>query len=260
MRLVALLLILVNFLVFSWIQWGQPGPQPIPAEIHPDKISLLRGSGGSALAPAVTSASLNSIAASTAVPATASQPAAPMRSSPFLTKQPLAASAASLDKAAAKPAPQTKLACLEWGPIAAKRVDDAQARLIKLRLGNRLAYTDTAPYSGPYWVYFPPLASKLAADDKLAELQGLGLKDIAIVRTGAWQNAISMGLYSKEAIANARVADAQKKGVAAKIEARGKASRVFTLNNLTADEHNSLIKMQADFGGPTFKKISCTAP
>ena len=244
MRLLALLLLLTNFLVFAWIQWGQSGTQPIPAEIHRDKISLIPSAGLAPTAPAP-------IAAQSVAPALA-QPAAASAS-----VQPTVPSAGStVAQTAPKPQAQTQ-SCMEWGPIAAKRASDAQARLLKLKLGDRLSYTDTASRGGPYWVYFPPLPTKLAADDKLTELQGLGIKDIAVVRTGPWQNAISMGLYSKAAIADARVENAAKKGVAAKIEARGPASRVYTLRNLSADEHDALIKLQTDFGGPPFKKTAC---
>lgn len=254
MKLLALLLLLTNFLVFAWIEWGQSGQQPIPAEIHPDKISLVEQAAPQpAMASPAESKSGNAVASSsTAKPAGGSVPP------PANARAP--GNAAASDGNAQKSA-QSNAVCLEWGPIAAKRADDAQAHLLKLKLGNRLSYTDdTTTRSGPYWVYFPPLPSKPAADDKLAELQGLGLKDIAVVRTGPWKNAISMGLYSKEPIADARVADAAKKGVTAKIEARGPASRIYTLSNLSPDEHDTLIKLQADFGGPAFKKTVCRIP
>ncbi len=172
------------------------------------------------------------------------------------TGQPVAAPG----NASPKNVAPTNLLCLEWGPIAAKRADAALARLNKFQFGARLAQLDAPPGSGPYWVYFPPLPSRAAANDKLAQLQGLGIQDIAVVTTGQWQNAISLGLYSKLAIANARVASALKKGVATKIEARGKSSRLFILRNLTADEHDALVKMQANFGGPAFKKTACAPP
>lgn len=252
MKLLAILLLLSNFLVFAWIEWGQSGQQPTPAEINRNKISLVQQAG---LAQPTMSLSAVSKSAITVAPPSAAKPAGAPASATAPANP--AASAGGAQKTSAL----SSSLCLEWGPITAKRADDAQAHLLKLKLGNRLSYTDdTATRSGPYWVYFPPLPSKLAADDKLAELQGLGLKDIAVVRTGPWKNAISMGLYSKEPIADARVADAAKKGVTAKIEARGPASRIYTLSNLSLDEHDTLLKLQADFGGPAFKKTACRIP
>ncbi|MHB0992619.1 MAG: hypothetical protein ACYC3O_11105 [Burkholderiales bacterium] len=251
MKLLALFLLLINFLVFFWIEWGQTGGQPMPAEIHPEKISLIpqAGEGHSAAAPKpVTASAVSSAITPPDKPVTpAANPSVPAKN-------------AVLNAAQKNPAP-SNVSCLNWGPIPAKRADDAQAHLLKFKLGNRLSYTDDATTrSGPYWVYFPPLPTKLAADAKLSELQGLGLKDIAVVRTGPWKNAISMGLYSREPIADARVADAAKKGVTAKIDARGAANRTYTLSNLTPDEHSALLTMQENFGGPAFKKTTCPAP
>ncbi|HET9113542.1 MAG TPA: hypothetical protein VFN66_06700 [Burkholderiales bacterium] len=248
MKLFALLLLLANFLVFFWIEWGQTGAQPLPAEIHPETISLIPQAGGgqSAAVP-------KPIAASSSI-APPAKPANPETSLP-------AAAKSAVPSAAQKIPAQSNATCLNWGPIPAKRADDAQARLLKFKLGNRLSYTDDATArSGPYWVYFPPLPTKLAADEKLAALEALGLKDIAVVRTGTWKNAISMGLYSKEPIAEARVAAVANKGVTAKIDARGAASRTYTLSNLTPDERSALLTMQENFGGPAFKKTTCPVP
>lgn len=257
MRLLALVLLVINGLIFSWIEWGQSGPQPIPAQIHPDKVSLVRQTGFTP-AGATIPGGPKSAAGPASTPGTVASPS-PGKSPVVMPESPIPAAAPAQRSHGLSV--QSSGTCVTWGPIPAKRADDAQLRLLKLKLGHRLSYTDdTTTRSGPYWVYFPPLPTKLAADDKLAELLALGLKDIAVVRSGTWKNAISMGLYSREPIADARVADAAKKGVTAKIEARGLAERIYTLNHLTPDEHAALQKLQADFGGPALKTVTCPIP
>ncbi|BBP02216.1 SPOR domain-containing protein [Sulfuriferula nivalis] len=116
---------------------------------------------------------------------------------------------------------------------------------------------ETPIHSGPYWVYLPPLKSKAEADNKTEELKNSGIKDISVIRDGKWENAISMGLYGKEAIANDRVAKLKKLGINAQIEARGKTARTFALHHLSDDELKQIKQMQTDFGGPAIKKTTC---
>ena len=288
MKILALLLFVVNLLVFAWIELGQPAPQSAPAQLHPDKISIVT-------AP-VNAETVNPARSKTtppiAVPVPISVPLSATTSAPAITSAPAPApvpvpvpvsttipvtpgsnvnnpsalppSATIATSDIAKTMPQlpqsVNLDCLEWGPIPAKRADDAQLRLSKLKLGNRLSYQDVAANNGPYWVYLPPLPSRQAANEKMAELQDLGIHDISVVHNGQWQNAISMGLYSNQATAKARVESMQNKDIVALIEARGKSARVFTLSNLTADEHNALRNMQTEFGGPSLKKLICKLP
>lgn len=244
MRLLILLLILLNFLTFAWAQWGQPKPQPAPAELNPEKIRLVEQALSSALPAA------DKISAHQAIVADARIANKPVRVTPDVVP-PIPETAISPAKAI------TQTVCLEWGPLAINRVQDAQIRLNRLKLGNRLAAIDATTPGGPYWVYYPALKTKQDADNKLTELLTKGVKDISVIRDGKWQNAISMGLYSKEAIANARVESLKKQGVAAQVEARGKAARIFALNNLTPDEQDKLKKIQADFGGPALRKTTC---
>lgn len=264
MKLLALLLLMTNLLVFAWIQWGQPAAQPVPAQLYPEKISLVDETTHPVpVIPLVPPASTPTPAPGSALPAAPIlAPAASSSANQSTTSPPPATlvPASNAVQPAQKTPPTIDLTCLEWGPIPAKRSADAQLRLNRLKLGKRLIYHDVTANNGPYWVYYAPLPSRQAANNKMAELQGLGIKDISVVHSEEWQNAISMGLYSNQAIAKARVASMRKKGIVTQIEARGKTARVFTLNDLTADEHNLIGKIQADFGGPALKKTTCSSP
>jgi hypothetical protein len=150
------------------------------------------------------------------------------------------------------------LACLRWGPIAAARLDEADTLLAPLKLGDRLVTQAQGEPGGPYWVYVPPLANKTLADAKLNELANAGVKDLAVVRVGKWENAISLGLYAKLPIADARMAELRKKGVQnSRIEARGKTASVLLLNQLDAGEQAQLQQIQQAFGDGQLKTVAC---
>jgi hypothetical protein len=154
--------------------------------------------------------------------------------------------------------PPAALACLRWGPIAAARLDEATALLAPLKLGERLETQAQGEPGGPYWVYIAPLANKTLADAKVTELANMGIKDLAVVRTGKWQNAISLGLYAKQPIADARLAELRKKGVQnSRIEARGKTASVLLLNQLDANEQAQLQQIQQTLGDGQLKAVAC---
>ena len=150
---------------------------------------------------------------------------------------------------------------MTWGPIIPAQMDDATTALEQLKLGDRLKRQALGTPGGPYWVYYPPLPSKTAADDKLTELAELGGRDLAVVRpAGQWQNAVSLGLYAKQAIADARVAELHKKGVqSARIEARGKTPSLFTLRDLDTAEQASMVQLQQSYANTQLKRVDCTS-
>ena len=234
MRLLILILLIANFLTFAWFQWGQPVPIPAPKEVNPEKIHIV----------------------SDEPPVLTKLPAKPITEKPSQPDAPAPAIAITKPPIQSDSAVAPTL-CATWGPIPAQRVEDAQIRLNKLQLGERLNMVDTPTLSGPYWVYLAPLKSKTEADNKVTELQNSGIKDIAVVRDGKWQNAISMGLYGKEAIANDRLAKLKKLGISAQIEARGKTARSFALTQLSSEELEQIKQIQTEFGGPAIKKSVC---
>ena len=56
-----------------------------------------------------------------------------------------------------------------------------------------------------YRVYLPPFESRNAADKVLSELREEGVSDIAVIAKGARKNAVSLGIYAREANAARRV-------------------------------------------------------
>lgn len=73
-----------------------------------------------------------------------------------------------------------------------------------------------------YWVFIPPLANKLAAELKSAELKKRDIVDFSIVLDkGADQLAILLGVFKSESAANAYLKELAKRSVkSAKLQAR----------------------------------------
>lgn len=233
MKLLFLLLLLGNVLAFAVFQSSAGGSadQTQHRPIRAEQIRLLGEPAAVAAAP---------VKAPQPAPAPVSVPVAVPPVTPKLD---------------AEAAP---LACLRWGPIAAARLDEVDALLAPLKLGDRLVTQAQGEPGGPYWVYVPPLANKTLADARLNELANAGVKDLAVVRVGKWENAISLGLYAKLPIADARMAELRKKGVQnSRIEARGKTASVLLLNQLDAAEQAQLQQIQQAFGDGQLKTVAC---
>ena len=108
--------------------------------------------------------------------------------------------------------------CWRIGPFA----DPAQASQAGVKLDERkLGFTrrieGQKTVSG-YRVQLPSLASKGAVENKRKELTRLGFKDHTVIQREAWQNTISLGLFSAELNAENRVRELTAKGVEATVQ------------------------------------------
>lgn len=67
------------------------------------------------------------------------------------------------------------------------------------------------PAGASYWVHLPPEETTSSAYKKLAELQALGIESYVIGR-GDLRNAVSLGVFSKPALADAKKLELEKEG------------------------------------------------
>jgi len=121
------------------------------------------------------------------------------------------------------------VACVELGPVAvadAARAEEAAGGLAGgLKVSQRRVDDATR-----WWVYIPPLPTRAAANQRVAELKKQGVDDSSVINDDpVWRNAISLGVFSSEEAASRRVDDLKRRGVrgmqAAPREGRG--ARVF---------------------------------
>lgn len=102
--------------------------------------------------------------------------------------------------------------CLEWGPLGEADRTRALADLEPLALGKLLSQRRIES-SMAFWVYLPPAANRAEADRRAADLRARGVGDALVVDSGPQRNAVALGSFHAEDIAQARLADLVKLGV-----------------------------------------------
>jgi hypothetical protein len=119
--------------------------------------------------------------------------------------------------------------CIELGPIAAADAARAEEAVNALAAGSKVA-TRKAEEPTRWWVYLPPLATRAAAVQRVAELKRQGVDDSSLVNDDPqWRNAVSLGVFRSEDAATKRLEELRKRGVSgAEMAAReGSAVRVY---------------------------------
>lgn len=103
--------------------------------------------------------------------------------------------------------------CLELGPVAAGDAARAEEAVNGLAAGLKVALRRTEE-SARWWVYLPPLATRQAATQRVAELRRQGIEDSSVIGDDPQlRNAISLGVFRSEDAANKRIDDLRRRGV-----------------------------------------------
>lgn len=96
--------------------------------------------------------------------------------------------------------------------------------------------------AGPgYWVYLEPEPNRKSALRKLAELQSRGV-DSYVIPKGELENGVSLGMFSKKTLADARMTEAESMGLAPRMQTIERTYReVWVMLNHQEDEKMSEI-------------------
>jgi len=149
--------------------------------------------------------------------------------------------------------------CVEWGPFSDGERTRALATLEPLDLA-RLISQKKVEVIANYWVFLPPAASKAAADRKVDELKALGIKDLAVVDSGAQRFAISLGVFRTEEGAQARLDALEAQGVkTAKVGSRAQSvtQTVVVVRDPPAPAVARMKDLQGGFTGSEIKIGTC---
>ena len=103
--------------------------------------------------------------------------------------------------------------CLEWGPFNEGEKARALSELEPSGLG-RLLTQKRVETNTSFWVFLPRSSSKATIDRRVADLKAAGIRDIAVVDTGAQRYTISLGVFRSEDAARAMVAELARQGIA----------------------------------------------
>lgn len=250
--LLFLLLLLANLMFFALMRSASTaGEEVVPSHraVNADKVKLvgppasvakpdagdMKAAGAQAAAIAPDGAQSESAGEGMAQTAASSVPAAP----PAAKKPPV---------------------CLEWGPFAGNELARAGRALGALNLNDRVSRKPILE-AGGYWVYIPPLDSRRAALNKIAELKRLGISDYLLIQGGGqWQNAISLGVLSTEAAAQTLLAQLRRKGVtSAQAGPRTVESKRAGFLIRDADDALTakLVELKQSFPGSELQAVAC---
>lgn len=110
--------------------------------------------------------------------------------------------------------------CVEWGPLADTQRSRALAELEPLGLG-RLVTQRRVEFDSGFSVSMGPFANRTAAENRIAELRKLGVKDLATADGPRGQYVVLLGTFRSEAAATAYAEELAQLGVTlAKVERR----------------------------------------
>lgn len=184
-------------------------------------------------------------------PATASAEANKIK---VLTPEQLAA----LPRKQPPPAPPSP-ACFEWGSFTPAEAAKLKTELAKLGLEvQSKPHDQDAPTR--FWVYLPPLKTAAQAKAKVEELAALGVRDTLVIQETKFRNAISLGLFKEEALADAFVKKLRGlgiKNVTKLSKKRGKTEISFIINPVSAEQAARLELLKPGFSGGELNKVEC---
>lgn len=179
--------------------------------------------------------------------------------SPERIKLYTAEEAAKLPKKAAVEAESTTNACYEWAGFTANTVATARAALLKLSISPQ-EREDKVSDTIRYWVYIPPMKSLQAAQAKIQELQSLGVTESAVMQDPLWRNAISLGVFTDEQLANRLLNELRNRGVRSATKGMRHAEKGLTtllLGPLSTEVVTEVKKLKPEFAGTEFKQVNC---
>ena len=105
------------------------------------------------------------------------------------------------------------MACVELGPVAPADAARAEEAAGGLAAGLKVSQRRVDDASR-WWVYIPPLPTRAAANQRVAELKKQGVDDYEFISDDStWRNAISLGVYGSEEAANRRIDELKRRGV-----------------------------------------------
>jgi|SRR5450830_60752 len=156
-------------------------------------------------------------------------------------------------------APPVLDSCYEWGSFSPANLPRARNVLTKFSLEATMKQV-TSIESVRYWIYVPPLNSPEAAQAKLDELTSLGVQESFIVKEPQWRNAISLGVFKDEQLADKLLEDLKARGVRSAVKGvrnNEKSQASLLISHVSPEMAAELDKLKPDFAGSELKPVSC---
>ena len=169
-------------------------PAPEPAPVAPPSV-----------APSAATPLRDEAAPASAVPLAAPAPAAPASAAPV--------------PAAPMPSPAASGECFRAGPWSGTPPSAVMAWLREH--GARILSFSSPPPASHYRVYLGPFGDRAEAMRTIADLERLGLRDMARISSGPLRDAVSLGVYREMENADRRLRALRAMGIEPEMQAAG---------------------------------------
>jgi hypothetical protein len=187
------LLILTNLVLAGWLYWQTEAPQqrePMKQDLVQGRLQLLSELPQQSLQP-IPHVSTTPEALSPATADTTSDRETPSSETAMVTEM--------------IPAEGQVATCIRISPLAkAANVDTVTRKLVQANL-TVLDSGEGFTERQTYWVMIAPYKSDKAAREAAAELARVKVRDFLLVRSGEFENGISLGLFSQKEGAESRL-------------------------------------------------------
>lgn len=152
--------------------------------------------------------------------------------------------------------------CMEWGVFSGPEIARADGALSALGLPAEALQRRVTGIDG-FMVHMPVLKTKPELDRKLAELKGLGVSEFSVLQEPAnWRNAISLGVFKSEELANTELERLRKQGVRSALMTR-RENFFRQVSYFLREPGKPLIarisELQQEFPGAELKAVACPA-
>ncbi|HMA31998.1 MAG TPA: SPOR domain-containing protein, partial [Casimicrobiaceae bacterium] len=201
MRLAVFLLLFANALLFAYVRLDNASVSEagrLASQVRPDSIKLLTPEEVAALGldKGLPAAHAQDQAAASATASTQAPAVAQTTTSP--------ANQAASQAQAGTPASAAADVCVQWGPFSDADRTKAQADVDPLKLGHALSQRQVT-VTDAWWVSLAPVATRAAADSRVAALRAQAIDDVSVVDARDGQSAVSLGIFRTREAAAARV-------------------------------------------------------
>ena len=179
----------------------------------------------------------------------------------ILSEQELAAMPKKAAGAVSEPIKPAE-SCVEWGSF--NQTDSARALAALQKLNLQKTDITAKPVakleSTRYWVYIPPRKSLADAQAKNDEIKALGVEDSLILQDAQWKNAISLGIFKDETLANKFIDKLHGMGVnnAVKLKrGQGKNETSYIIRHVQPEQLLKLTALKPHFSVGEIKQVDC---
>lgn len=237
-----LVLVLINLVLAALLAWTvlmPPVAVALPPEEHADQVRLPDEAPASV---AVASAAPVSVVDSSSAP--------PANVAVLAEASAVPASAASST---------TRLVCLRWGDFTTAQWREARNAL-RLQLGTIEIEEFLNEDKAKFWVYMPPFDSLEAARVAVADLKANGVVETFIIQDGGPQQlAISLGLFSKKAMAEEFASKLMAKGIDRVVSKPHPQSRYISIlmRDIPEPQKATVRAMSAGFENTSVQELAC---